>query len=233
MITGWISLHRKIAENFLWKEKPFSKGQAWVDLLLLTNHKKGLLKVKNGLTVVINRGECGYSVLALAERWGWSRGKVNRFMKLLKNEKMIQQKIIENHSVISISNYEQFQIAQQTVQQTGQQTDTNNNDNKEEEEEEKTANEILKNWYGEYKNVHLEEQEYKKLLSLTMSEKAVSILIEDLSARIAEGKEKNWSEDTPQIHFARLKAYWNYRRKNPGKFSQKEDNFEQSYNGFA
>ena len=45
-MSGWISIHRKILNNILWQDKPFSKGQAWVDLLLITNHKTGLLKVK-------------------------------------------------------------------------------------------------------------------------------------------------------------------------------------------
>ncbi len=238
-MSGWVSIHRKILNNILWQDKPFSKGQAWVDLLLITNHKKGLLKVKNGLTVEIQRGECGYSEVALAERWGWSRGKVRRFIHYLKCEKMIQQKNTENRLIIVVCNYDQFQTTHQTIHQTVQQTDTNNNDNKDNniEEEEESASEILKNWYGqEYRNVHLTDKEYQKLLAFTLSEKALSQLIEDLSKRIAEGKEKNWSQDTSNIHYARLRAYWDYRRKNPDKFreqSKKETDLEHSYNGFA
>lgn len=98
---------------------------------------------------------------------------------------------------------------------------TTNKDNKGINIEEETATEILKNWYGsEFRNVHLTDKEYQKLLAFTLSEKALSQLIEDLSKRIAEGKEKNWSKDTPNIHYARLKAYWDYRRKNPDKFRQ-------------
>ena len=85
-----------------------------------------------------------------------------------------------------------------------------------------TATEILKNWYGsEFKNVYLTEHNYKKLLGMTMSEKLLDELIENLSQKIAEGKEKNWSQETPSIHYARLRAYWDYRRKNPDKFREK------------
>jgi len=33
-ITGWIKLHRQIRENPLWTDRPYARGQAWVDLLL-------------------------------------------------------------------------------------------------------------------------------------------------------------------------------------------------------
>jgi len=41
MDLGFIILQRKITENWLWLSEPFSKSQAWVDLLLLANHSNG------------------------------------------------------------------------------------------------------------------------------------------------------------------------------------------------
>ena len=38
-MDGWIKLHRELLLHDLWKYKPFSKGQAWIDLLMLANHK--------------------------------------------------------------------------------------------------------------------------------------------------------------------------------------------------
>lgn len=121
---GWIKLHRQLSENPLWLIKPFSEGQAWIDLLLITTFDEGYIKTKNGTVIKLKRGECGYSQLTLSNRWGWSRGKVNRFLKLLKCEKMIQQKIVSNTTIISILNYDVFQ--NDTINDTinGQQTDT-------------------------------------------------------------------------------------------------------------
>ena len=137
MHRGWIKLHRKIKDNIFWDEKPFSKGQAWVDLLLIANHKDGVIKVKNGELITIKRGECGYSQKGLADKWGWSRGKVNRFLCFLNERKMVQQKIIENHTVTAILNYDSYQSgttndttnSTTNGHQTVQQTDTNKNDN--------------------------------------------------------------------------------------------------------
>lgn len=135
-MQGYIKLHRSILDNTIFKCKPFSKGQAWVVLLLLTNHQEGYINVKNGELVKIERGECGYSELALADLFGWSRGKVKRFLELLESEKMIHQKTVANRTVISIINYDNYQndTVNSTVNDTVNghltihQTDINNND---------------------------------------------------------------------------------------------------------
>lgn len=132
MREGYIKLYRSLLENPLYNIKPYSKGQAWITILLLTNHSASFINVKNGTLVKVEKGQCGYSEKALADLFGWSRGKLRRFLEQLKKEKMIQQKIVENHSIITVLNYKHYQIEQQkrskTVQQTVQQTDTNNNE---------------------------------------------------------------------------------------------------------
>ena len=132
-MTGWISLHRSLLDHKLWKAEPFTKGQAWVDILLLTNHSDQIMTVKNGTMVEVKRGQCGYSELALGDRWKWSRGKVKRFLAVLSNQKMIHQKKVDNRTIIIVCNYDQFQTdskqdSKRTVNGhlTGHQTDINN-----------------------------------------------------------------------------------------------------------
>jgi uncharacterized phage protein (TIGR02220 family) len=79
---GWIKLHRQIMETPEWLAEPFTRGQAWVDLLLLANHKPGFIR-RRGIMVMVERGQVGYSVESLAERWKWSKGKVLRFFQEL------------------------------------------------------------------------------------------------------------------------------------------------------
>lgn len=131
MKDGFFLLHRKFLDNPLLNVKPFCKGYAWITILALTNHKEGFIRVKNGTLVKIQRGECGYSEKALADIFGWSRGKVRRFLEQLKIEKMIQQKIVENHSIIKILNYKSYQTEQQKKEKTdtkryNKRTQTNN-----------------------------------------------------------------------------------------------------------
>ena len=135
---GWVVLSRALLHSEIWLVKPFSKGQAWIDLILRANYKRGYITTKNGQIVEVDRGQCGHSVLALSEKWGWSRNKVTRFLAYLKDRKMIQQKVIANHSIITICNYGYYQdeTTNDTIndtineQQTIQQTDTNNKNNK-------------------------------------------------------------------------------------------------------
>ena len=183
---GYIKLYRDISDNPLWLLEPFTQAQAWVDLLLLANYKQGLIVVKNGSLVAVERGECGYSMKALSERWKWSRKKVAYFIKFLKNVEMIQQKIVENHSIITILNYETYQReqqndpqneqqnAQQIKQQTEQQKNTNNKDKNNKKDNKDKKNFVAKSFfqklftfdeeikkYSSFKDLFIEFLEYK------------------------------------------------------------------------
>lgn len=85
---GWIKAWRKLATNKLWLEKPFSKGQAWIDLLMFATQSTHT-SVRNGVQVVYEAGCVYESVMGLANRWGWSRPRVYRFLEDLKNDGMI------------------------------------------------------------------------------------------------------------------------------------------------
>ena len=88
MGKGWIKLHRKLADDPLWLSEPFTKGQAWVDLLMMVNHEDRKIIVRNNI-VHVKAGQRIISVEQLANRWRWSRGKVRRFLKMLENDTSI------------------------------------------------------------------------------------------------------------------------------------------------
>ena len=74
-MEGWIKVHRGILENPIWIDRPFSKGQAWIDIILLANHKGKDVLVGNRMQH-ISRGSFLTSELKLMDRWGWSKKKV-------------------------------------------------------------------------------------------------------------------------------------------------------------
>lgn len=105
---GWIKLDRKITEHFLWRDKPFSKGQAWIDLLLLANHKDHKAPYK-GEIVACKRGEVDRSISWLAERWGWSRSKARDFLHTLEADQMVVLKATTHRTTVTIENYAFYQ----------------------------------------------------------------------------------------------------------------------------
>ena len=72
MADGWIKVWRKLADSQMWLEKPFSKGQAWIDLLLLATSTDHVSKYK-GRSKSYKAGTVHFSLCFLTERWGWSR----------------------------------------------------------------------------------------------------------------------------------------------------------------
>ena len=105
---GWVKLDRQIFDHWLWQEKPFSVGQAWVDLILLASYEDGV-QYYRGELYERKRGEVCASLKWLGERWGWSIGKVSRFLNVLQKDKMVTQKRNAHGTTLSIENYTLFQ----------------------------------------------------------------------------------------------------------------------------
>lgn len=104
MSTGWIKLNRSIQENWLWEEKPFDKKSAWIDLLLMANHKNNKFPLGNEI-IEVEQGSFITSEIKLMNRWGWSKTKLRNFLKLLESEKMITKVVDRKKTTISIVNY--------------------------------------------------------------------------------------------------------------------------------
>ena len=113
MLQGYIKLYRQLLDNPLWLKKPFSPGQAWIDLTLRANHADN--KVLRGNQMIhIPRGSLITSEASLMDRWGWGKSKVRGFLKLLESEGMIDRKANHQQTTISLRNYGVFQESQTT-----------------------------------------------------------------------------------------------------------------------
>lgn len=108
LMEGWIKLYKQVQDNVLWQDKPFSKGQAWIDLLLMANYADGEMLSK-GTIVQIRRGQVFRTQKHLSERWGWSIKKVRGFLLLLEKQKMATVEGIAQGMLITIEKYEFFQ----------------------------------------------------------------------------------------------------------------------------
>lgn len=108
MENSWIRLHRKIMDDPLYFAEPFTKMQAWIDLLLLANFADRVTFIR-GNRVTIKRGQVAYSREWFSGRWRWSRGKIDRFLDMLERENMIGRQKSAVITCISIVNYDAYQ----------------------------------------------------------------------------------------------------------------------------
>jgi hypothetical protein len=127
-MAGWVKVYRQIEENKLWLSEPFTKAQAWLDLIIFANHKDGVFWVR-GIEVEVKRGQIGWSEVTMSKRWRWGRNKVRRFLKWLETEQQIEQQKTRVTSLVTILNYDQYQseVEQQVEQQKDNRRNTNKN----------------------------------------------------------------------------------------------------------
>lgn len=105
---GYIKLYRSVRDNWVWEEKPFSRGQAWIDIILSVNHKETKI-LFNGSLVTVKRGTCITSIRKLAARWGWSLEKTVKFLNELKKDGMIDKDSNRLRTLITVEKYSVYQ----------------------------------------------------------------------------------------------------------------------------
>jgi len=108
MVEGWNKIYRSIQDHWLWTCEPFSRGQAWIDLLLMANHKEAKIMI-NGTLEVVERGQRVTSIRKLSDRWSWSTKKVTHFLEQLVKDDMIEYVSDSSKTVITILNYDKYQ----------------------------------------------------------------------------------------------------------------------------
>lgn len=106
--SGWVKLYRKLMDNPIWLEERFTKGQAWVDLIMLSNFESRTI-LCDGEKIVIERGQVFTSIVKLSKRWKWDRKTVSKYLVFLEKEGMIKKESDNKKTVITIINYSNFQ----------------------------------------------------------------------------------------------------------------------------
>ena len=137
---GWIALHRKIRDNWIWEDP--EKLKAWIDILLMVNHEPKEIPF-NGKVITIKKGQKLTSIVKLADRWHWNRKRVVRYLDLLEGAGMCTTERTTSGTIITVTNWDLYQVegttngttkgtAKRTAKGTanGTQTTMSNNDNK-------------------------------------------------------------------------------------------------------
>lgn len=175
MSGGWIKLHRKILDCFIWQDKPYDKARAWIDLLLIAMHHDKKMLIDDEI-VMIQRGSFMTSIVKLADRWGWSRNKVVRYLDVLESEQMLNTKRTPKGTLITIVKYDDYQLADMSSESTYESTYGATNETPDEsadgttdESADESQNKNIKN----DKNVKNEKKEKKEVTNVTKKKEPV------------------------------------------------------------
>lgn len=112
--TGWIKLFRSTMYNKIWlNNEPFTRGQAWIDLLMMAAHDDMEI-LFNGHHVKVKRGSLITSISYLTKRWHRSEHWVRNTLKILAHEHMLYTEGGPKGTTITIEKYASFQDSGRT-----------------------------------------------------------------------------------------------------------------------
>jgi hypothetical protein len=113
---GFVTIYRSTQDHWIWQGEKYSRGQAWIDLILSANHKPKSILINSKL-IQIQRGQFFTSIRKLAARWQWSKDKTQNYLKLLEKQDMIiRETQTHTGTLITIVNYSKYQGLRETVE---------------------------------------------------------------------------------------------------------------------
>jgi hypothetical protein len=114
MTDGWIKIHRKFLDSYMFSDSDFVS--VWIYLLLNSNHSEKSVLL-NGRPVKVLQGQLITSRLKISMKTGVDQNKVERILKCFKSEQQIEQVSFTTCRLISIVNWEKYQINEQSIEQ--------------------------------------------------------------------------------------------------------------------
>jgi len=108
-MIGWIKLHRKSYDNFLYRtNKPHTRREAWEDMLVFVNFEDSFWICGNE-SIECKKGQSLMSLEAWGRVFNWDKSRVKRFFQLLIENEMILQENLRKTTRITICNYDTYQ----------------------------------------------------------------------------------------------------------------------------
>lgn len=135
---SFVKLSRAIFDSKEWNEKrEFSKFEAFLDLIQSAEYKKeGSVISYNGSKIKIERGQQFATLSYLQNRWNWSsRGKVDKYLKSLKNRNTLETEKRQQGNILTLVNYDSYNGKETDEKQKGNTLETNPRREEEKKEE--------------------------------------------------------------------------------------------------
>lgn len=114
MQKGYIKLYRCMIDKG-WSKDP-EYVALWVYLLMRTSYNQQEVLI-DGAIKILNPGQLMTSRKQISINTGINESKIERILKLFKNEQQIEQQTFSKYRVISIVNWHKFQASEQQIEQ--------------------------------------------------------------------------------------------------------------------
>ncbi len=118
-MKGWIKLHRKIKNHWLWDDP--EKLKRWITILLEVNYTEAKMLLGNNL-IEVKRGSSTNSIRTWSALFKCGSKATTNFFDLLESDGMISRKTLgkgkHSTTLISITNYEEYQTEKETLVDT-------------------------------------------------------------------------------------------------------------------
>lgn len=108
-MNGTVNIARSIFGHGFFADEPMTEREAWVWMIMEARWKPAQKRI-GGVMVDLERGQLAASVRFMAGAWQWTAPRVQRFLKRLIGAKMICSKTDTGLTIITICNYEEFQV---------------------------------------------------------------------------------------------------------------------------
>ena len=145
MKKGYIKLHRRFFEHALWEEKRnYSRAEAFLDMIQTASFKASK-RIINGKLIQLDAGELIASERYLSVRWGWSRTKIRKFVQLLKEDGMLDQRKDQAETVLNLLKYKDYAVKdgyEKTGEETEEKPDEDHQETSEEPGEDQTETKV-------------------------------------------------------------------------------------------
>jgi hypothetical protein len=105
---GVFAVSRAVFDHDCFANEPYTEREAWVWLIGAVVWKDKTVRIGK-FVASLKRGQGAFSLRFLAEKWQWSKSRVDRFLDRLKNRDMIGTKTDTGISIITINNYTEYQ----------------------------------------------------------------------------------------------------------------------------
>lgn len=120
-MSGFITLHRDVLDHWVYEDAEYFR--AWVRMLMDANHT-GRTAFFNGKDVTLERGQLVYGIHKFCEKTHMTSNRARLFIKRLEKHKQINKVSNNKYSIITITNYDQYQANHK--QTTNKQQSSNN-----------------------------------------------------------------------------------------------------------